>query len=278
MGDEHRKGGLFKGKLPLKALRPFDHPGGEHLPRVHSVILISQLHTDRLRLPCGITGHNPIHQGGAKEVFLPEPLYKGLPQLPLPGIGHHTPLQLLSVIVDKLAGQDHKALSFFPAEGPESLIQKLCQLSRKAVCRLILKAAGRIIHNPGFRGITDNKPQMGISGAFHVCLIIPLRIQAAADTGDHPPPVCPYPFFISPKKQSVKPLLLIQGLPHSAAASASGLNHCHLRVKARLFIHLVYKIIHKGPQKNSFPELKHPLRPFPVQIALIAQFLQRLIR
>ena len=41
-------------------------------------------------------------------------------------------------------------------------------------------------HDSRLRGIGDKKPQIGIFGTGHVGIILPIRIQAAADTGNHP--------------------------------------------------------------------------------------------
>ena len=156
VGDQHRKSGLFKGKLCFQGLRPFDHPEAEDFSGIDQLVDIAVLFVDGFGLGAGISCNDPVYQCGTEDVFTLDPGCKILSQIPLLRILEDTLFQLFSIVVDQFAGKDHESFSGFLSECLETAVQKLGQLAGIAVCRGIGKLAGGIIYDSGFSRIACN--------------------------------------------------------------------------------------------------------------------------
>ena len=77
------------------------------------VVDVAVFFVDGIGFTARITGDNTVDQCGTKQIFLADPVHEIIAKLPLCSILEHTFLQFFSVVVDKLAGEDDKALSGF---------------------------------------------------------------------------------------------------------------------------------------------------------------------
>ena len=84
--------------------------------------------------------------------------------------------KLFAVVIDQLAGEDHKAFSLLTAKCLISGIHKLRKLCRVAGRGPVLGAAGRVIADAGLCGVAGNETQIRIFCAFHVSLIVAVRV------------------------------------------------------------------------------------------------------
>ena len=120
---------LFNRKLILDGLRSFDYPKAEYLSGIHGIVFITVFLIQCGGFGTGEAGDNTVYQCGAEYIFTLEPMDEILTQVPLGSVFQDAFFQLLSVVIDQLAGKNNKAFSRFIAKGKESLVQKLGQLS-----------------------------------------------------------------------------------------------------------------------------------------------------
>ena len=164
--DQNGKAGLFNGKLVLDGLRAFDDPEAEDFASVRHVVDIAVFLVESIRFGSGKAGHDAVHQRGAEGVFLLNPGQEIRAQIPLLSILFHAFFQFFAVVVDQLAGQDEKALSWLIPKGLEASVKKLGELARIACRRTVRKLAGGIVGDAGLRGVAGEEAKLGIFRAF----------------------------------------------------------------------------------------------------------------
>lgn len=122
-------------------------------------------------------------------------------------------------MINQFTGKNHKSSAPLFSKRLISGIEKLGQLPRITGRRPVCKPAGLIILDARFRCVAGNKTKLRIPGAFHICIIITIRIQAAADAGNHTFLADFPPIFAAPQKQRVKPFLFIDKFTDLVAAA-----------------------------------------------------------
>ena len=173
-------------------------------------------------------------------------------------------------MVDELAGKDDK-----PGKPQfEPLVEKRGQLARKAGRRRVVRLAGGVEHNARLGGVGHQKAQIRVFGAVEHGFVFLIGIEAAGHAGNDPFAVDRLFVFPAPQEQGIKPLLVVDELRQTRR---NGLDQHHLAVKARLFVHLVDKAVHKGPQEISLAELQHPFGRVLEQVAVITLVFKRLV-
>ena len=105
---DHVKAGLLQRQFIL--MLSLDDPQMENLRRIHHIILLSNSFAQSFMLVTRETSYDPVHQCGAEIILILQPALEILSQLPQIRILQATLLQFLSVMIDKLTGQDNKAL------------------------------------------------------------------------------------------------------------------------------------------------------------------------
>ena len=127
---------------------------------------------------------------------------------------------------------------------------------------------------PGFCGIGDDDLQIFAPGKFQYAFPVFVRIDAAADRGDHPLVIHLYAFFTPAEIQGIQAFLFVNQLRQSLGY---GLHQHDLAVKSGFFIRDINEIVHKGAQEISFAELHHFFRSLFQNITIITCLFQYII-
>ena len=77
-------------------------------------------------------------------------------------MAHYALFELASVVVDKFARKNYKALAFFVPENLKALVKKARHFSREGICGSVFEFARAVIRDAGLGRVGDNKSQIGI--------------------------------------------------------------------------------------------------------------------
>ena len=181
------------------------------------------------------------------------------------------PQQFLAVVVDELAGQDHKAI----LSGLPACVQHLGQLAWEGYAGLVAELAGGVIDDACFGGVGGHIFQLVGDGQLQhgTEAVLFVRIDAAGDRGNNALAVDRLPVFDAPEVQGVQALLLIQLLADFGAA-VPGLDNDTFAVPACLFVGKIEPVVHESPQEVALAELHHPFGCFFQDVAGVARGFQ----
>ena len=198
--------------------RPLDHQLVIDLPRHQVVVAIAQfgLYPGGI---VGVAGNNAVHQRGAKEVVLLNPLHKGGGQLPVLRGLPHAAQQRGAVIVDQFTGQHHPALVRRAVKVLPALKQQPRQLRREAGGRCGVQPILRVKVDPRFGGIGNHNTQQRIARQRQKLGKLFCRLDLTIQRADQPRFAHHFTLRIDAADQrGIQPVLMIQAARAVAAA------------------------------------------------------------
>ena len=279
--DHHVDAGLLERELVLQPGRAFDDPHAEHFAHVQHLVMVAigLFQSGQLLCIADAARNDAVHQGGAEGVGVVHPVDKALLQAPISSVAVAALLQLLAVVVDQLAGQDHQALVRSTVERLVALKQHAGQLCGEAVGGHLVKLAVALgVGNAGLGGVGDDDLQLGADSQSQN--IGPLALQvgahAVADAGDHPLGVHFLALLAAAQVQGVQTLLRIDPVCHLGEV-ANGLHQADLAVPVGLLVGNIKEIINEGPQEVALAELHDLDRCILQDVAVVAGLLQDLV-
>ena len=223
--------------------------------------------------------NDAVHQGGAEGIGVVHPVDEGSVQVPVLGVVVAALLQLLAVVVDQLAAQDHQALVGSAVEGLVALIQHTGQLCREAVGgHLVERAVALGVSNAGLGGVGYNGLQLfGAGQSQHfVPLAVHIGAHTVGHTGDHALGIDLLALLAAAQVQGVQALLLVDPVRHLGEV-ADGLHQLDLAVVASLLIGDIIEIIHESTQEVAFAELHDLDGGILEDVAVVASLSQNLV-
>ena len=264
--------GPLEGQPVLQAVRALDDPHAEHLAHVGQRVLVAVGGVQALDLlgVADAAGHDAVHQRGAEGVLLIDPLAEVLGQLPVVDVLVDALLQLLAVVVDQLAGEDHQA----GFAGGEALVQHAGQLRREAVGRNLVEGALGIVNDAGLGGVGNDDLQVVAPGQLQHLVPLGVGVQAAADGGDDALLIHLFAVLAATQVQRIQSLLVVDVL---GQALGDGLHQHHLAVPVGLLVGDVKEVVHECPQEVAFAELHDLLRRVFQDVAVVAGIFQNLV-
>ena len=266
-------GGL-EGQLLLQPCRAFDVPNAEDLAHIQQGVGIAVLllQTGNLLRVTDAAGNNPVHQRGAEGAVLIDVLAEVLAESPLVNVLVHTAQQLLAVVVDQLAGEDHQS----GAACVKALQQNLSQLAGEGAGRSVCKLAGGVVDNACLGGVGHDVFQILGTGKLHhgVKVSALIGVQAAGDAGDDPLAVNLLAVLPASEVQRVKSLLLVN---QGGQSGCDGLYQNALAVPAHTLVGDIEPVVHEGSQEVALAKLHDLLRCALQNVAVIAGLLQYLV-
>ena len=184
--------------------------------------------------------HDPVHQRTAERTVFIDICTEPFFHPPLINILIDAFEQLFSIVVDKLAGQHENAwFSCLIA-----MIKHLRQFCREAGRRKIFLLTGRIVDDACLCRVGNDDLQIVAGSHFHHGLIVFcfIRVQTAADAGNHTSVIHLLPFFTAAQVQGVKSFLFIN---HLCKTASDGLNEHTFSVPVCFFVGKVKPVVYK---------------------------------
>jgi hypothetical protein len=282
IGHDHDvDAGLLERQLVLQTCGALDDPDAEHFADVQHGIMVAVglFQRSQLLRVTDAARDDAVHQGGAEGIGVVHPVDEGSVQVPVLGVVVAALLQLLAVVVDQLAAQDHQALVGSAVEGLVALIQHTGQLCREAVGgHLVERAVALGVSNAGLGGVGYNGLQL--FGAGQSQHFVPLAVHIGAHTvghaGDHALGIDLLALLAAAQVQGVQALLLVDPVRHLGEV-ANGLHQLDLAVVASLLIGDIIEIIHESTQEVAFAELHDLDGGILEDVAVVASLSQNLV-
>ncbi|MNI53518.1 hypothetical protein D3C73_1083580 [compost metagenome] len=133
--------------------------------------MITQLGFQRGHFVTRVTGNDAVHQRRTKCVSLVQPLHERVRQRPLLRITQHQFTQRIAVVINQFARNDYPAFIQRAVKMAVTLKQQAGQLGRIAYRRRIVELVARVITDPGFRCIGENKTHIRVMRQFQELIV-----------------------------------------------------------------------------------------------------------
>ncbi|MPL98477.1 hypothetical protein SDC9_44682 [bioreactor metagenome] len=259
VGPYHVQACLIERQLILvEVLVAFDDPQVENLGRVEQVVLIAELGADCLCFGSRVTGNDAVDQGVAEITSFVEPGHEACLQVPLLCILFDDALQIVSVLVDELAGNDDQALVRSPVESLVAFVEEGADLGWEGDLDLVGQLVTAVVADTGLGGVGDDEAQVLTGCELYILLVIVglVRIEAAADAVDRSVLLDGFLVLHTPEDGGVQALL---GVDHIAQAPVQGLDEDYIAVEIGLLVENVDHPIDERSEEVPLSELKNLL-------------------
>ncbi len=149
----------------------------EYLSGVNKLVFISDDLRKLLGFVSGIACADSVNKGIAEVVVVIEPVNEIVAKLPKLGILQNTFLEVIGVVVNKLAREQNEAVK----ARLEALIQKCSELCGIGLRRCIGKLFCAEVFNACLGGIGDNNTKVGVMSKLQISLIVNVRVDCTGD-------------------------------------------------------------------------------------------------
>ena len=153
---------------------------------------------------------------------------------------------------DILSSQNDEALALVALEILIAVVKQLREFSRVGRSRRIIKLAGRIESDAGFRRVGDDETHLALFGELEIGLEIGVRIEAAAHDIDKIDAVHGGTVEQALKVEMVEAILLVEPLDHTFL---DGLHHDDGCVEVSFLVGLPYYPLDESAKEVTLTEL-----------------------
>ena len=231
-------------KLAIKIVICLNYPKMEELGCIYHIILVAETEV----LAAGIARVNTVNESVGEYILFVYEAFEAIAEIPEISILKNAPLEVISISVNKLAGEENKAVK----------TELISSLKKKSY--LCGEGLGRSVRNLVLRGENDArlcgvgnyKAEIGVLCKREICAKVIIGLNASGDNVTNG-------FIYAFNASYYVGIYTILSGEHITHTLLDGLNNYYVAVKIGRFIYLLKHPINEAAKEAALAELNNPL-------------------